>query len=176
VVLAGLLCCPKLAAGEVHHAGVEKDGPVYHLDLDATIEADPDTVFGIVTDYEQLHELSRVVQESHLQRLNGTSRLTLLARSCILLFCFRVTAVSDLREDERTVYATIVPGAGDFKSGNTTWRFEQGENHSCRVRISGEMVPDFWIPPVIGPLILRLKVAREAGRIIGNIEQRAAHA
>ena len=103
-------------------------------------------------------------------------RLFLRAHTCILFYCFRVRALGDVVEhDQGLITASIIPGESDFSHGALTCQVEGSRTGGSRVHLSGTVDPAFWIPPVIGPYILRRKLVREAGAAIHRIEALAAH-
>ena len=172
------LVCQSTVAGEVQHAGVWRSDDVYYLDLAASIDADLDTVYRIATNYNELEQVSNLLLETDLINSPAAEgkRLHVLARSCFLIFCFKVRVVNDLAETDHTIHAAIVPALSDFKSGSTTWKFQRLDDNNSRMQVTGELVPDFWIPPVIGPFVIKRKMVREARKIIDHIEQLGGNA
>lgn len=66
--------------------------------------------------------------------------------------------------------------SGDFRSGSGHWLVrpcqEPREWTSCMdVRI--ELVPAFWVPPLIGPWVMRRKMDEEARRTSAGLERTA---
>jgi hypothetical protein len=167
------------AAGEIRYAAVAYDKGVYTLEIVADINADGQAVHAIVTDYEQLETLTDILLEASLlsaTEANPTKRLDLLARACFFIFCFRIKAVSAVEEDGVVgVSTTIIPGQSDFRSGRISWKIVPGTAGHCSMHVTGNFEPDFWIPPIIGPLLIKQKIIREAGAVLRNIELRIAH-
>jgi len=168
-----LLVCPGAAAGEIKHADVRHSKGIYHLDLEVIIDAGIETTYAIVTDYDQLDRLSDLLINSSLVAApeEGQKQLSLLARTCILIFCFNVRVVNELRETgTHTILTTIIPAQSDFKSGTTSWNFQENGSSRSRMHVTGQVEPAFWIPPVIGPILIKRKIIRETRKIIEQIE------
>lgn len=176
IVLCATCLGHDAAAGELQRADVDYRDGYYLLDFKAVINGRYDVVHRLVSDYADLHRLSDAVQESVVlgSPHPGVKRIRFVARVCILIFCFRKSLVADVTEGPEGVYhATVVPALCDFKSGHGTWRFSaDGPSHTL-VYYHGVQQPAFWIPPVIGPYILRHKLVKEAISAIRNLERLA---
>lgn len=180
LVLLCMACiCPGALAGEMHQAQVRYQDGRYLLDFAGVIDGRYDVVHGLVSDYAGLHRLSDAVLESEVlgSPHPGTQRVRFVGSVCILIFCFTKTLVVDVREHPEGVYhAAVVPALCDFKAGHGTWRFAAAGSGRTTVHYTGVQQPAFWIPPVIGPYILRHKLVQEAINAIKNLEQLARHA
>ncbi len=161
------------SAGEVRYALVEHDSGEYRFHLSMLVQAPPDRVFALLADHDRLHLLSDVLVAS--ARLPGAAdkavRRRLVARTCILFFCFRVAVVEDAETfPQRRILAVMVPGQGDFSWGRTEWQVNEMDAGRSEVRYRSELRPGFWIPPFIGPYLLKRKMIREAQDVILNLE------
>ena len=168
-----------LHAGEVDKTDVKYSNGTFFLDFNALIDARYETVHTVVTDYDRLHELSDAVLESVVL---GTprpreKRVRFLAQVCLLVFCFKKSLVVDVIEDPEGVFsARVVPELCDFNAGHGTWRFSAADALHTRVQYLGEHSPAFWIPPVIGPYLIKRKLIREAMETIQKVETITANA
>lgn len=64
---------------------------------------------------------------------------------------------------------------GDFKRGHGLWIVKPcptGRGVTC-LDVSIELVPAFWVPPVLGPWVVRRKMDEEARRTGDGLEQTA---
>lgn len=178
-ILVWVFCYgPGAWAGEVRRADVTYRDGFYMLDFDAVINGRYDEVHRLVSDYANLHELSDAVQESVIlgSPRPGERRLKFVAQVCILIFCFTKTLVADVTEHPEGVFnATVVPRLCDFKSGHGNWRFSAAGPSRTLVHYTGVQQPAFWIPPVIGPYLLRHKLVKEAISTIKNLERLSNH-
>jgi hypothetical protein len=95
---------------------------------------------------------------------------------CVLLFCKTMhqeqvmTATANARGG--ILQAELVPQDGAFK-GMGHWVVDscpQDRPQSC-VEAQIELVPIFWVPPVIGPWLIRKKMYEEALRSSVGLEQ-----
>ncbi|MEM7304314.1 MAG: SRPBCC family protein [Pseudomonadota bacterium] len=128
-------------------------GNIYVFELSFLVNATPEKVLHVLTDYENLHRLNSSIRSSRILDFEqpGITRVEVVARNCILFFCKTLTRVEDVRVDDNlNLEATLVPELSNFKSGETFWTFTELEGKT-RVTMQGQMVPDFWVPPLIGP-------------------------
>ncbi|MEX2352765.1 MAG: hypothetical protein WD709_01165, partial [Gammaproteobacteria bacterium] len=96
-------------------------------------------------------------------------------RTCVLFFCFDAVVVEDLREPEFGLIKTVfVPEQGDFEYGESEWRISEVDETHTLIDYRSTFKPDFWVPPVIGPLIVRRKMLSATEETIEKIEEAAA--
>jgi hypothetical protein len=167
-----LSCALSVQAGQVSRAEVGHDSGTYSLLLDVELDADLASVYAIATDFDRLYRISPTIIESvRLQPPGpGLERRRMVLRTCILFFCFNADFVEDAEIVDRTIITTIVPGESDFRSGRTVWTMSSRGPGLSRIVLESTIVPAFWIPPVIGPWILKNKMLQEGRVTIERIE------
>lgn len=168
-----LWLCQPLFAGEVQRADVIHKKGVYTFHFDAVIEGTFDDVYSVVTDYENLHQLSDSMLTSELLHTSddGIMRLRFLAKTCLLIFCFEKKLVADAEEISKGVFkATDVSELSDFMLGQGTWSLIPVEERQTRIKFEGLVEPDFWIPPIIGPWLIKKKIKKLSLESINKIE------
>jgi hypothetical protein len=110
-------------------------------------------VYEVLTDFARLRALNPAIIAASAQAAPGGQgrRVRTVLESCVWLFCRKVVQVEDVVErDPQTIVSRIVPGLGDFKSGWTTWRLT-AQGGKTQLHYEASRVPDFWIPPLVGP-------------------------
>jgi hypothetical protein len=70
---------------------------------------------------------------------------------------------SDLR-------AVADPQTSDFQRFEEHWAFAE-EQGGTRVRYELVMQPDFWVPPAIGPYLIKRKLRKDGGEALDRIEE-----
>lgn len=171
--IVSLFACGTVYAGQVHDASVDYKDGVYSLKLDVEIEGDFEAVRAIVTDYDNLEQLNDTFIESTMISTpdNSLKRRRIIASSCFLIFCFKIKIVEDVEEIGREIIVTtMIPEQSDFKSGKATWQVSPIGADRSRIQFYGEEEPSFWIPPIIGPLLVKRKIMKEALETIHQIE------
>jgi hypothetical protein len=165
----------QISAGELQQAAVSHKDGVYILELDVIVSSSYDAVHAIVTDYDQLHLISEVlIETSLLSEPNAEiKRRKLVARTCILVFCFTATMVEDVWETGNSISTKIVPENSDYKYGKTEWTVDAIDDQQSRIKLYCELQPNFWIPPIIGPHLMKKTMMKEAKKTILHIEELA---
>jgi hypothetical protein len=173
VLLSGAMAA---TAGEIQRAEVHHKDGVYTLDLSVVVSSRFDPVYIIVTDYEQLHRISEVLVETALLSKADAEvkRRRLVTKTCILIFCFTAKMVEDVWEVDNSIITKIIPEQSDYKFGKTVWRVNSVDDEHSRIQLFCELEPDFWIPPFIGPYLLKRKMMSEAKKTINRIEELTA--
>ena len=166
-----------VTAGEIQRAEVRHKDGVYTLDLSVVLASRFDPVYVIITDYDQLHRISEVLVETALLSEAGAEvkRRRLVTRICILIFCFTAKMVEDVWEVDNSIITKIIPEQSDYKFGKTMWRVDPVDDEHSRIQLYSELEPDFWIPPFIGPYLMKRKMMSEAKKTIIRIEELAGN-
>ncbi len=175
-LLGCLLFSPASFSGQVVKSFVDQQGEHYLIDLQMQIEAPRDKVYALITDYAHLDRLSDSIQSSQiLKRISAReTQVKLVSEGCVLFFCQTVTQVQNVHElDNDYIHIMVEPTLSDVKLNNQLWRIEAIDSHRTRIYYSADIVPDFWIPPLIGSWIFQGKLLEEATELINNVEKMA---
>ena len=176
-----VLCAPLLLAGSTQASTIEAADFQYHqrsytYRYSSLLDGRFDRVHAIVTDYSGMTRLNDSFLSSEVLAELEDARIErrLVIRSCVWWFCFNLKMVEMLTTlPNGDIQADIVPEQSSFRRGSTTWRVEHVGDKQTRITITGSQTPDFWIPPIIGPALLKKQFLREAAETIGNIERLA---
>lgn len=149
-------------AAETLHAQVVHERGVYRVGFEILVAAPPARVRAAMTDYERLPRLSDTVKESRvLQRGVGYARVRQVVRACVLFFCKTVTRVLDVRElQDGSIEARMVPALSDFGPGGELWQLFADQGRT-RIRYAAVIAPSFFVPPLIGPPLLKRRILSE---------------
>lgn len=167
------LATPSLSASSVEHAEIRFDGSNYRYRFTAHLDAPAAAVRGVMTDYERLSRINDDIIVSRVITVYDEHSLKrqLLMKHCVLVFCFDLNFVErvELRSDGDIV-TTVVPGEGNFRQGETVWHIEALPDGGTRVTTAADQEPDFFIPPVIGPFIMKRSFLKEITETTRRIE------
>jgi hypothetical protein len=168
-------------AVETERAEIDFDRGSYTYTFTAVIEGSSEAVRAVATDYDRLYRINDDIVESRVIERYGPHSLkrSIRMKYCILVFCFDMNFVEIMQETPEKIVATMVPEESTFEDGVAEWRIEAIDSARSRMHISARQTPSFWIPPVIGPMILKrvlLKEIRETCTKIEGIVQAEAAA
>lgn len=169
-----LVCFSALSgAGEITSASAEHEGNDYRLHLTMHVNAGQEDLLALLTDYENFHQLSAVMADSGIveDAPEDTTRRRIVVETCIVFFCFKVVMVEDVELfPEGRLVAVMVPEQSDFKHGRAEWDVKPLGPNRSEIIYSFSLQPDFWVPPVIGPFLLKRKMISEARETMLRME------
>ena len=154
---------------------VTYDSGRYGLEAEAFMDAPRESIFAVLVDYERIGRLSSAYKEYGFMEpaADGTPIVFTRLEGCVLIFCRSLRRVERLEGDEPGYIRTVMlPEQSDFSYGLAQWWLVP-EATGTRVTYHLEMEPDFWVPPVIGPWILQLRLKRGGEAAVGRIERLA---
>lgn len=154
---------------------VFRDEDRFSLILDARLDASLDAVWGVLTDYPNLHHLTEAVLHSRELPPDGAGgRLVYtLSHVCVWIFCKDLEHIQRMREaGTGRLEADSVPHGSDFSHGHTSWVLTQ-EQGGTRFVLATRLVPDFWVPPLLGPLLIQRGLRSTALDTLKGLEREA---
>lgn len=156
----------------VHAAevGVRYDKGTYYLTAEFDVEASPARVMEVLTDYENIADLSPAIQNSELLESSDstTTRIRTVVHDCILFFCRDITRVEDmLQDDNEKLEALLIPMLSDLRSGYAVWVLTPNP-FGTTVKYNAKVQPKFWVPPIIRSYVLTKKFKE---RVIESVER-----
>lgn len=175
--LVGLAAAwPLLAGGaDLERFELERSGNRYHLSIDARVAAPLHAVWGVVTDYAHLTRLSPAIREGQiLAAVDHTGvRVRTVTRLCALIFCKDVRQLQWIHhQGEGSFEAITEPLESDLAFGQARWHLMPA-GQGTRIHIQFDLEPAFWIPPLVGPPVIKLALRQETWGLIQGIEQAA---
>ncbi len=164
------------AAAEFRTLELTREDGVFRVESDVFLEAPPSGVFRVMSDYDNFERLSSAFVESRMLEPieNGTGIAFFHMRGCVLFFCREVELVERIDiVPETRVTSTIIPERSEYREGWARWDIEP-DGEGTLVRYVAEVEPRFWIPPVIGPLVIRTALKSRGIRAAQRVEALAA--
>ena len=155
-VLLALFALCRLGAAQPIEVIVQKQGERIVIDVKASAAVDAGCAWSVLTDYDHMHEFISNIKASSVTSRQGNAwevDQTTEARLAFLHFSFHALRAIELEPDKREIRARLIKG--DFKSYEYTTRVIDHGGNSVSMTHHGEYVPDRWVPPVIGPDVIR---------------------
>lgn len=176
LVAGGFLFMAAALPASLDHLDVGRDETgVYTLRAETRLHASPEAIAEVLLDYDRFGRISRVYKDyGYLDPApDGTPIVYTRMEGCLLFYCKSMTRVERLEIAEPGHIRTVtLPERSDFKRSISDWYIEP-DGPVTRVVYTLEMEPDFWIPPVIGPLYLKRTLRRGGGEALDRIEELA---
>lgn len=166
LLAVSLLACLTARAGaaDLRDVSVKHDGDRYHLVSKAWFDASREALFRVLTDYDLFDEFtSAFVETRNLEPDNeGRPQFYTRMEGCVLLFCKSMRRHGYLvLQPLREIVAIAYPDASDFLYSRERWRLEPVDGGTL-MTYEFEMEPAFWVPPVVGPFVIK-RTLREGG-------------
>lgn len=173
----GFLAPANASGATILHAQAKYHQGRYVLSFEVVLDAEHDKVWRIMTDYEHISQVSRSIVESRIieQTSENHHRVGITSKACILFICQTVNKVDDVQITPKTDIVIVSdPSQSDFSYSVERWRL-LAEGAKTRMFYSGEIEPNFFIPPVIGPWLVKSFLIEEIKATAVEVETLASH-
>jgi hypothetical protein len=173
----GLLAPANASGATILHAQARYQQGRYVLSFEVVLDANLDKVWLIMTDFEHFPQVSRSIVESRIieQVSENRHRVGIRSKVCILFFCQTVKKTSDVQTTPKTDIVNVSdPAQSDFSYSVERWRL-LAEGAKTRMFYTAEMEPNFSIPPVIGPWLVKSFLIEEIKATAMQVEALARH-
>lgn len=157
---------------------VEQLNGGYHVRLQFEVNASPDRVREVLTDYDHLNAINpKIVASQALGHpADNVTRVRSEIRHCIWFYCFDIVIVEDVTTlKDGSIIAKVVPDKSDFKNGYTVWTLATSPDGTL-IGYESSMEPRFWVFPILGPIMikknLREQITSSADRIQRLVEEK----
>lgn len=177
VAVAALAASSFVGAATINGLDVKRDRGRYSLAADARLDATPESIYAVLTDYDdnRFARISRVYKESRYLEpaADGTPLIYTRMEGCVLWHCLSLRRTERLETDApHHIKSVTLPEASNFKHSTSEWLLERdGDGTKMIYRL--EMEPDFFVPPIIGPWYLKRTLSQGGLRAVTRIERLA---
>lgn len=164
------------AAVDFRSLEVLRDGASYQVKALIYLAAPPQAVYAVLTDYEHFTRISgSIVESRRVQQLSPTEALVYTdTRFCALFFCRHVKEMQKLiQTPPGDISSTVLPQQSDnVKSGSAALHL-QAEGEGTLLDWQIRLEPGFWVPPLLGPLLVERSLKAEGRRSAAGVEKLA---
>jgi hypothetical protein len=172
-LLMTLLLLPALGgAATLRSVTVDRVDGTYMMRSEVWFDVSIDKIYGLFLDWDQSTKFSSVVVESRNVEPDesGRPRYYSRNRACIWFFCKSFERHGFVTfEPLNYIEATVDPDKSDFYISDERWEFREEEGGTVVV-YDLAMKPKFFIPPVIGPALMKRKLKSGGTAAIDRIE------
>lgn len=154
---------------------VTRYGEMIIVDVDAYVQATPREAWDVLTDYDHMAQfVSNLESSSILSRSGNTLQVVQKGKASRGPLTF---AFDNVREILLSPYHEIRSRllSGNLKASDFITRVvDEGSN--VRILNHGEFIADVWVPPVIGPAMIKAETKKQFGELTTEILRRKAQA
>jgi len=178
-LILGFVCAglPAAAgAADFRTLDVSRQDDRYQVQAVVYLAAPPQAVYAVLTDYEHFTRISASIEASRrVKQLDADDALVYTdTRFCALFFCRHVKEMQKVtRVPPFDIVSTVLPEQSDnVKSGSASLHM-QAEGEGTLLHWQIELQPGFWVPPLIGPLLVERSLKAEGHRSAAGVEKLA---
>lgn len=174
-VVLGAAAASLVSAATIRDLDVSRDDGRYELQADTWLDAPAHAIFDVLVDYDRFDRISSVYKESGFLEPDEQGRPIVYTRmeGCLLFFCKSMRRVERLEAREPSYIRTVtLPEQSDFRYATSEWTLEP-EGDGTRLTYRLVIEPDFWVPPVVGPWLLKRELGKGGERAVNRIERLA---
>ena len=165
---------PELPKLEVAVNRIEIDGQkMYEVDATGTVAAPLPKVWKILTNYERMADFVPDMESCKVLSRNGNE--VTIEQFGVARFLFMTRAIHlVVRATEQPMSSIdIALVSGDMKHYESHWELiPVPETGGTRVVYSGRLMPNFYVPGILGAKMVRGDIERMMGAVLARIDRR----
>lgn len=172
LALLVLLVSGAATAAEMRSIDVQFENGIYTLESEVWFDVGLKAIYEVFSRWDKSEAFSSAVVEARDLEPGEDGRPGFFVKNqgCILFLCKSLTREGWVeREHYRVLRAYADPERSDFKVSNETWTFAETDGGTV-VTYHLRMQPDFWVPPAIGPYMIKRKLRSDGSRALDRIE------
>jgi len=173
LLAAALLLMPGFSqTAELRDIMVERKDDYYRLNSETWFDVSPEALYLVLSDYDLFTKFTSAIAESRNVEPDDRGRPQFFSRmeGCVLLWCKSFVRNGYLVLDPlREIIAITDPGISDFKLSRESWKLLPEDGGTLLV-YEFHMIPDFWVPPVIGPYLIQRALKSGGDKAVNRIE------
>ena len=153
---------------EVH---IERHGDGYTISARLAVGVERATAWEVITDYDRLQEFVPDIDESHV--VSGPGEPTRVRQSGAWnLLGYRVPVQVVAQVDEEPMHSVRFHSvSGNVRVENGEWSIAD-ESGGVAITYRVRCTPDFWVPPVLGTMLIRRDVRYKLERVAQEMLRR----
>lgn len=134
----------------------------YYVEYSILISIPPKQVVSLLLDYKRLKEITPSISDIVLLEKGEEHEIVeVKLNSCILFFCKKIKNTQIVTVNKNLIQAFTIADKSDFRFASMTWDIK-AEDNLTHLSYHAEIEPKFWVPPIIGPMLIKRKLKKEA--------------
>jgi len=167
-----LLISAAVPAAEFRDIMVEREDGVYSMRSEVFFEVEPVFLYRVLTDFDLFKKFTSAIVESNNVEADEQGRPQFYARmeGCVLIWCKSFVRNGYLELNPTAeIIAISDPERSDFKISRERWQLIE-EDEGTLMIYEFQMVPAFWVPPLIGPFYIKRALISGGVDAVNRIE------
>ena len=172
LILVAMLIAARSQSAEMRSVEVENDDGTYTMVSAVWFDASVDQVYTIFRQWDLSSDFSSAIVEARDMEPDeqGRPQFYIRNRGCVLFFCKSFERRGYVEElPNKILRAFANADTSDFHFSDESWEFVAADGGTI-VTYDLRMSPKFWIPPAIGPYLIKRKLKKDGGNAIDRIE------
>jgi ribosome-associated toxin RatA of RatAB toxin-antitoxin module len=154
---------------------VTRKGRVLHVRATLRADASATTCYAVLADFDRLEEFVPGLVSSEIVSAPGEPiMLHQVGKASAGPFDYTLDVTLAVREHppERIEFDRV---AGNLRQMNGSWTVA-GDTTHCNIAYLAAIETAFWVPPLIGPVLMRNRVQKQFEGVMQEVRRRAANA
>ncbi len=172
-LLLSLLPLNAAVAADMRSVEVDYEDGYYTMQSEVWFDASIEQVWEVFRQWDLSTQFSSAIVDARDIEPDETGRAGYYIRhkGCVLFFCLSFERHGYVEHEPLSVLRAFAdPERSDFSRADETWTFVP-ENGGTVVTYHLDMKPKFWVPPGIGPWVIKRKLKNDGGDAIDRIEK-----
>jgi hypothetical protein len=166
-----LLLSANIRAAEITSSSAEYKDNRFIIKVVGVVDATPKKVFALLTDYDNLTQLSpKIIESKILEKDGDETTVKTVAKGCVWFFCKEITNTQITTSiANKNIQSLTIPEKSNLKFGKMTWEINKIKA-GTEIEYYAEIEPDFFVPPLIGAYFIKNSMLEEAKAFIDSVE------
>jgi ribosome-associated toxin RatA of RatAB toxin-antitoxin module len=172
LVIALLSAARPAGAADPIELRVERSGPLLQVRATIATAGSAELCYAVIADFDRLAEFIPGLRSSRIVSEPGQPlELRQVGETTLGLTRYTIDVTLALTTDPpRQISFTRVAGNLEVMDGR--WQV-RGDQAACTIDYNTDLQPAFWVPPLVGPLLVRRQVRNQLEGLRSEIDRRA---
>lgn len=150
---------------------------LFHVEATGTVAASPATVWRILTNYERMNEFVPDLASCKILARNGNEVIIEQQGTARFLFMTKSIHLVVRATEQPMTAIDIALVSGDMKHYESRWELlplaeTGGSGGGTQLRYSGKLVPNFYVPGILGAKLIRADIERMMAAVLARLDSK----
>lgn len=159
-------------AAEFRDIEVDREDGLYSMRSQVYFNVEPEYLYRVLTDFNLFKKFTSAIVESNNVEADDKGRPQFYARmeGCVLIWCRSFVRIGYLElKPIAEIIAISDPERSDFEISRERWQLIPEDGGTLMI-YEFQMVPAFWVPPLIGPFYIKRALRSGGVDAVNRIE------